>query len=145
MFCRSLSVVLAVVLLVGLSTASALAQNTGTVTGVVTDTAGVPQPNVKVFLVSPIAQGGGAVGPTAPGSPNDQLGLGDAENLQAKAGRKVGETVTDNAGRFTFPNIKPGLYQVVIAKLQGGARFPVRVEAGKTVNVDAKVQPNQLK
>jgi hypothetical protein len=145
MIYRTLTVVLTFVLLVGFSTVTALAQTTGTVTGVVSDTAGVPQPSIKVYLVSPIAQGGGAVGPNAPGSANDQLGIPEPSELQAKGGTKIAETVTDTAGRFTFANIKPGPYQVVVGKLQGGARFPVRVEAGKTVEVDAKVKPSQLK
>lgn len=132
-------------LLLGWSGQLALAQDTGTVTGVVTDESGAPQPSIKVFLMAPAVVEGGGLGPTGGGAPNAVWGLGDTEPLQAKGVKKVAETLTNANGRFTFNNVKAGAYVVLVGKMQGGGRFPIRVTAGQTVNVDAKCKAAQLK
>lgn len=140
-----LAALLAVACTLSFGTTRALAQDTGTITGVVTDESGAPQSGVKVFLTAPAAVEGGAVGPRGGASPQFTTGLGDVVALQAKGVRKVAETVTDSSGRFTFANVKTGAYVLMVGKMAGGARFPARVEAGKTFNVNAAVKASQLK
>lgn len=134
-----------VAFLLGWSGRAAFAQDTGTITGTVTDEAGTPQPGIKVFLMAPAVVEGGGIGPKGGGAPNSFFGLGDIQFLQAKGTRKVAETVTAPSGTFTFANVKPGAYIVMVGKMQGGGRFPVRVNAGQTVNIAAKCTAAQLR
>jgi hypothetical protein len=110
------SLILALAVFGGLTTASRAADAPGKVSGVVTDAADKPVAGASVRIMS-----AGMGRQTLP-KENSIYGIGiDVLNLQMGRGMiAIAVTKTDANGMFSFPAVKPGSFKIVAAIANGG-------------------------